>query len=170
MNQVGVVVLWCFWLGKFMHWTWGRAKRLCLLKIVRNWGTSLAVQWLRLQAPSAGGLGLIPGHGIRSYVPKVRPGAAKKKKSEEFYVPKRQREQPWKLVWGKGHQQKTLKQSQARTLEERNPEAEVGVAVMCVCVCACLHALNVHSHPLHKPHQDIVSKVHLARWCVRRFF
>ena len=32
MNQVGVVGLWCFWLCKFMHWTWGRAKRLCLLK------------------------------------------------------------------------------------------------------------------------------------------
>ena len=30
-------------------------------------GTSLLVQWLRLQAPNAGGLGLIPGHGTRSH-------------------------------------------------------------------------------------------------------
>ena len=28
-------------------------------------GTSLAVQWLRLRAPSAGGMGLIPGWGTK---------------------------------------------------------------------------------------------------------
>ena len=43
-------------------------------------------------------------------------------------------------MWGKGHQQKT--EPSTRTLEERNPEAEVGVAVGCVCVCVCVH---VHS-------------------------
>ena len=29
-------------------------------------GTSLVVQWLRLHAPNAGGLGLIPGQGTTS--------------------------------------------------------------------------------------------------------
>ena len=29
-------------------------------------GTSLVVQWLRLHAPNAGGLGSIPGQGTRS--------------------------------------------------------------------------------------------------------
>ena len=28
-------------------------------------GTSLAVQWLRLQAPNAGGMGLLPGWGTK---------------------------------------------------------------------------------------------------------
>ena len=28
-------------------------------------GTSLTVQWLRLRVSTAGGMGLIPGHGIR---------------------------------------------------------------------------------------------------------
>ena len=47
-------------------------------------GTSLMVQWLRLQAPSTGGPGLIPGRGTRSHVSQLRvcmlqlrPGAAK---------------------------------------------------------------------------------------------
>ena len=35
-------------------------------------GTSLVVQWLRLQAPNAGGLGLIPGQGTRSHMPQLR--------------------------------------------------------------------------------------------------
>ena len=30
-------------------------------------GTSLVVQWIRLRAPNAGGLGLIPGQGTRSH-------------------------------------------------------------------------------------------------------
>ena len=33
--------------------------------------TSLVVQWLRLCTPSAGGLGLIPDQGARSYVPQL---------------------------------------------------------------------------------------------------
>ena len=40
-------------------------------------GTSLVVQWLRLQAPSAGCLGSIPGQGTRSHMPQLKPGAAK---------------------------------------------------------------------------------------------
>ena len=32
-------------------------------------GTFLVVQWLRLCTPNAGGLGLIPGRGIRSHMP-----------------------------------------------------------------------------------------------------
>ena len=31
-------------------------------------GTSLVAQWLRLGAPKAGGLGLIPGQGTRSHM------------------------------------------------------------------------------------------------------
>ena len=31
-------------------------------------GTFLVVQWLRLQAPNAGGLGSIPGQGTRSHM------------------------------------------------------------------------------------------------------
>ncbi|TEA28249.1 hypothetical protein DBR06_SOUSAS3310030 [Sousa chinensis] len=31
-------------------------------------GTSLVVQWLRLHAPNAGGLGSIPGQGTRSHM------------------------------------------------------------------------------------------------------
>ena len=55
-------------------------------------GTSLVVQWLRFQAPNAGGLGLIPGQATRSHIlqlkilhavtkrpctPQLRPGTAK---------------------------------------------------------------------------------------------
>ena len=47
-------------------------------------GTSLVVQWLRLQAPNAGCLGSIPGQGTRSHMPQLRvrmpqlrPGTAK---------------------------------------------------------------------------------------------
>ena len=35
-------------------------------------GTSLVVQWLRLHAPNAGGLGSIPGQGTRSRMPQLR--------------------------------------------------------------------------------------------------
>ena len=35
-------------------------------------GTSLVVQWLRLQAPNAVGQGSIPGQGTRSHMPQRR--------------------------------------------------------------------------------------------------
>ena len=35
-------------------------------------GTSLVVQWLRLQAPNTGGPGSIPGQGSRSHMPQLR--------------------------------------------------------------------------------------------------
>ena len=35
-------------------------------------GTSLMVQWLRLCAPNAGGLGSIPGQGTRSHMPQLK--------------------------------------------------------------------------------------------------
>ena len=42
-------------------------------------GTSLVVQWLRLCAPNAGDLGLIPGWGSRSYMLQLKiPHAAAK--------------------------------------------------------------------------------------------
>ena len=40
-------------------------------------GTSMVVQWLRLQAPNAAGLGSVPGQGTRSHKPQLRPGTAK---------------------------------------------------------------------------------------------
>ena len=40
-------------------------------------GTSLVVQWLRLRAPSAGGLSSIPGQEVRSRLPQRRSSAAK---------------------------------------------------------------------------------------------
>ena len=39
-------------------------------------GTSLAVQWLRLLAPNAGGLGVSPGQGTRSHVPQLKISCA----------------------------------------------------------------------------------------------
>ena len=39
--------------------------------------TSLVVQWLRLHAPKAGGLGWIPGQETRSHMMQRRPSAAK---------------------------------------------------------------------------------------------
>ena len=45
-----------------------------------DWATEqqhLVVQWLRLQVPSAGGLGSIPGQGTRFHMPQLRPGVAK---------------------------------------------------------------------------------------------
>ena len=44
-------------------------------------GTSLVVQWLRLRAPNAGGLGSIPGKESRSHILQLRPRAA-----EEIYI------------------------------------------------------------------------------------
>ena len=41
----------------------------CLMYKAR---TNLVVQWLRLHARSAGGLGLIPGQGTRSHMPQLR--------------------------------------------------------------------------------------------------
>ena len=40
-------------------------------------GISLLVQWLRIQAPDAGGLGSIPGQGTRSHMLQLRRNTAK---------------------------------------------------------------------------------------------
>ena len=37
-------------------------------RLIKNYETSLVVQWLRLHTPSAGHLSCIPGQGIRSHV------------------------------------------------------------------------------------------------------
>ena len=52
---------------------WGGKKAILkLLKVckdrVRGRGAFLLVQWVRLQAPNAGGSGFIPGWGRRSYM------------------------------------------------------------------------------------------------------
>ena len=39
-------------------------------------GTSLAAQWLRLLAPSAGGLGVSPGQGTRSHMSQLKISCA----------------------------------------------------------------------------------------------
>ena len=44
----------------------------CLLKNDWRGGTSLVVQWLRLHAPNAGGMGSIPGQGTRSHMLPLR--------------------------------------------------------------------------------------------------
>ena len=51
--------------------------KVMLLKKTCVGGTSLVVQWLRLHAPSAGGLGLIPGQGARSHMLQLKPSIAK---------------------------------------------------------------------------------------------
>ena len=48
-------------------------------------GTSLVVQWLRLQAPNAGDPGSIPDQETRSHILQLRPSAVKyKKKGKEI--------------------------------------------------------------------------------------
>ena len=41
---------------------------LVSLKNYLDYGTSLVIQWLRLRALNAGGLGLIPGWGTRAHM------------------------------------------------------------------------------------------------------
>ena len=48
-------------------------------------GTTLAVQWLRLHAPTAGGMGSIPGWGTK--VPHaIQLGHSKKKDKNKIFV------------------------------------------------------------------------------------
>ena len=49
----------------------------------RRSGTPLVVQWLRLRAPKAGGLGSMSGQGTSSHMPLLSPGTAKKKKKKK---------------------------------------------------------------------------------------
>ena len=47
-------------------------------------GTSLVVQWLRLCAPNAGGLGSNPGQGTRSHMSQLKiPHTATKTRSSQ---------------------------------------------------------------------------------------
>ena len=58
-------------------------RRVCVCvqnPILRN---RVVVQWLRLCAPNAGGLGSIPGQGNRSCMLQVRPAAVKLKKKKK---------------------------------------------------------------------------------------
>ena len=49
-----------------------------LLSHMKEWNRDfLVVQWLRLWAPSAGGLGLIPGQGTRCYMPQLKQDPAR---------------------------------------------------------------------------------------------
>ena len=50
-------------------------------------GASLVVQWLRLGAPNAGGLGLIPSQGTRSHMQQLKiPCAAAKTGSKISFL------------------------------------------------------------------------------------
>ena len=55
----------------------------------RRSGTPLVVQWLRLRAPKAGGLGSMSGQGTSSHMPLLRPGTAKKKKKKRLLLLKK---------------------------------------------------------------------------------
>ena len=46
-----------------------------ILKFKEDLGTSLVAQWLRLQAPNAGGSGSIPGQGTRYHIPQLKDTA-----------------------------------------------------------------------------------------------
>ena len=52
----------------------GKGFHLALMSQIYNLssGTSLVVQWLRLRAPNAGGLGVIPGQGCRSRMQQLK--------------------------------------------------------------------------------------------------
>ena len=52
---------------RILIWLLGILCEECEVKIFRP-GTSLVVQWVRLCAPNAGGLGSIPGLGTRSHM------------------------------------------------------------------------------------------------------
>ena len=57
----------------FPNLLWERIeKRLSYRIKVEEKGTSLVIQWLRLCAPRAGGLGLIPWPGNRSHMLQLR--------------------------------------------------------------------------------------------------
>ena len=55
------------------------------LGLKRQWGTSLAVQWLRLHTPNAGGAGSIPGRGTKMPHAALR-GQKKKQKDSGMFV------------------------------------------------------------------------------------
>ena len=89
-----------------------RGREIHPLKKIYLVGTSLMAQWLRLLAPKAGGLGLIPSQGTTSHILQQRPGAAKEinhlpdfkkknknaqksTKSVSFTLPGQGNQRPW---------------------------------------------------------------------------
>ena len=55
-----------------------------LIATLKKQMTSVVIQWLRFCTPSVGGgLGWVPGQGIRSCLLHLSPGAAKKKKGKK---------------------------------------------------------------------------------------
>ena len=60
----------------------------CKFKIYH--GEFLVIQWLRLRLPNAGGLGLIPEQGTRSYMPQLKsPYAAIKTRRSQIHFSKK---------------------------------------------------------------------------------
>ena len=56
---------------------------VCEVVVKFQAGTPMVVQWLRLRAPNAGGLGSIGGWGTRSHMPQLRSSAAPQKRTME---------------------------------------------------------------------------------------
>ena len=55
-----------------------KKKNICETSQDRTQGTSLVILWLRGHAPNAGGLGSIPGGGIRSHMSQIVPWATRR--------------------------------------------------------------------------------------------
>ena len=66
--------------GELPGENWGLEGFSCIGKDFQ--GTSLVLQWLRLHAPNAGGLGSTPGQGTRSHMLQLRPCADKINKNK----------------------------------------------------------------------------------------
>ena len=56
----------------FSSQTKGKGKKKNKTPLMRRYGSSLMVQWLRLHTPNAGVLGLIPSQGTRSHMLQLR--------------------------------------------------------------------------------------------------
>ena len=166
MNQVGVVGLWCFWLGKFMHWTWGRAKQLCLLKNseeLRDFPGSPVVKTPSSQCRWPG-FDPWPWNLILHAQTKTWC-SQKKKKKKKWGILSSQEAERTTLEAGVGKRAPTENRAKHADSGGKKSWGRSGCGSgVCVCVCVCACALNIHSHPLLKTHQDIVSKVRLARW------
>ena len=61
----------CFYFHFMVFFHLVKDVKFYVVRIVCNWDFS-GGQWLRFCAPNAGGLGLIPGQGTRSYMPHLR--------------------------------------------------------------------------------------------------
>ena len=73
----------CWWIFCAIFFKYVLKSHLCFYLWLSILGTSLMLWWLRLHAPNAGGLGLIPGQGTK--IPHCGP-KKKKKKSKKLAI------------------------------------------------------------------------------------